>query len=196
MPDPELNHWRRLTYLDPARTLLAYREVEIDLAMQLGLDSKVARLRTSSLKPEREARDAALFSHGMSARLGCPVVFAPVEESDYDFVTRTDIRDGSYFTPVQLKELVPEDLNPSANLDALLASLRKKKVFSNTALAIRLNRTLKQTNFTARQFIGLPFKEVWLFWAASPDSRRWKLLGDALTHALISEFKYPSIDGQ
>ena len=191
MPDPELNHWRRFKYLDPVSTLLALREAEISVA-GTATDPKVMRLRTAAIKPEREARDAALFSLGMSRRLDCRVLFAPVEEADYDFVTRTDYQGTQYFTPVQLKELVPEDLNPSTSLDSLLASLRRKRVFSSTALAIRVNRTLKQASFSSEQFKGLPFKEVWLFWASSPDARRWRLLGNALTDAVISEFEYPT----
>ena len=190
MADPELNHWRRLPYYDPVRALLNFRALEIALA-GADVDPKVARLRTAALKPEREARDAAIFSLAMSVRLRCQVVFSPTEEADYDFVTRTDFEGTSYFTPVQLKELVPEDLNPTANLDKLLAQLRGRKVHSGTALALRLNRTLKRMTFTPAQFDGLPFQEVWLFWAASSDARKWKLFGNALNDPVTTEFDYP-----
>jgi hypothetical protein len=190
MGDPELNHWKALTYLDPAHTLLEYRKLEIALS-EADIDPKVVRLRTAALKGQREARDAAIFALGMSVRLTCPVLFSPTEEADYDFITRTDLAGTSYFTPVQLKELVPEDLNPFASLDALLKKLRAKPVYSHTSLAIRLNRELKQVTFAAHQFDGLPFREVWLFYAASPDARRWRLLGDVLDHPQLTEFEYP-----
>lgn len=190
MVDPQLRHWSKLRYLDPVPTLRALRDLELRLA-QADVSPKISRLRTAKLKPEREARDAALFSLGMSTRLGMPVLFAPVEESNYDFVTRMDVGDTSYFTPVQLKELVPAELNPAASIDKLLASLRNKRGYEDTVLALRLNREQKGVTFKAEQFDGLPFREVWLFWSASPDARKWKLLGNALETPLLSEFDYP-----
>jgi len=191
MASPELRFWRTLKYFDAAEALLALQKAEVAMAHEI-VEGRVARLRTASLKPFREARDAALFAHGMSAYLGARVLFSPTERDDYDFVTCVEYEGTSYFTPVQLKELVPADLNPGASLEGLLAKLRAKPVYSNTALAIRLNRDMKGFGFSADDFVGLPFREVWLYWASSPDATRWRLVGDCLSLPRSVDYTYPT----
>ncbi len=72
----------------------------------------IRNLRTNTLKELREGRDAALFSLGASRALGVPVGFARYEAADYDFVLTARIGDVQHFSPIQLKEWVPPDLNP------------------------------------------------------------------------------------
>ncbi|MBL8998774.1 MAG: hypothetical protein JNL44_15785 [Gemmatimonadetes bacterium] len=190
MPDLRVNAWRRLRYLEPTRVLVALRTVEKALAGE-PIDEKVARLRTANLKPERESRDAALLTCGLRARLGVPVYYAPVEDSDHDFVVRIDAATGQFFTPVQLKELVPNDLNPDASLEQLVAQLRKRHAATDTVLAIRLNRN-GRTDLSPTLFEDLPYSEVWLFWAASPDAQDWRLYGNMRAAPVLTEYQYPT----
>ena len=68
----------------------------------------VRNFRTNSLKCYREGREAAIFCYGMGkAVVHTPVYFAIVENADYDCVARCQYG----FTPLQIKELVPEYLN-------------------------------------------------------------------------------------
>ena len=66
--------------------------------------------------------------------------YAREESGDYDFVTRWVEGDAQHFCPVQLKELVPEDLNPATSLSDLIAGLGKYSTKTSTALAVKINR--------------------------------------------------------
>ncbi|MGH2611308.1 MAG: hypothetical protein ACRDHF_19690, partial [Tepidiformaceae bacterium] len=121
MADTRINQWRTLTYHDPAHVLRRLRAVEQALAARLRhAEDRVRRLRTTGLKRYREWRDAALFTYGMGLALGARVGYATEATSDYDFVAAWVEGDTPHFCPVQLKELVPADLNPGATLDGLL----------------------------------------------------------------------------
>jgi hypothetical protein len=49
----------------------------------------------------------------------CQVDFASVEHDDYDAVIRWRHSNEVFFTPIQLKEYVPERLYPEATLELL-----------------------------------------------------------------------------
>ena len=116
-----LNEWNHLQWYDPEPVLLHLRRVEIELA-QSDLPKKVRNLRTPGLRHQLEQRAAAIFTHGLARVTGTKVMLAPVEASDYDFVTTWPDARGQAFCSVQLKEWVPEELNPSLGLNQLLRS--------------------------------------------------------------------------
>jgi hypothetical protein len=129
----------------------------------------------------------------MSRKFERPVSFAPIEAADHDFIVRFDHKGTTHFVPVQLKELVPEDLNPEASLDQLIKKLSTRPVQTDTVLAIRLNRRTRE-DLTPKRFAEIPFKEVWLFWAASPDAIQWRLFGDLKCDPELTEFSYPDLN--
>ena len=112
------------------------------------------------------------------------------EASEYDFVVSWAIGSERHFCPVQLKELVPADLNPGATVDAIVGELQRYAPSQRTALAIRINRR-------GRFALGpvdrskVPFRELWFFGSADPNASRWSLFGDALTRPHYYEFTYP-----
>jgi hypothetical protein len=189
----QLNECRGFTYFDPAEVLRRLRAVEREMAT-LEFEPEalpVVTLRTASLKPYREGRDAALFCYGMGLAIGHELRYAPIEKRDYDFVATWDQDDGRHFCQVQLKELVPAELNPSITLNALLESIAAKRLQpSQTVLAIRLNRR-GQIDLKSVQLPRLPFAQLWYFWASSPDASRWCIYGDAMSQAGQWEFEYP-----
>jgi hypothetical protein len=126
----------------------------------------------------------------MSHRLGIPVVFSPIEAADHDFVLSFEAEGIRRFTPVQLKELVPTELNAEATLEGLIKQLRARAVATNTVLTIRLNRGGRE-DLSPQRFAGVPFREIWLFWAASPDATDWRLLGDMKSEPILTEYLYP-----
>ena len=165
------------------------REVEIQLAHTETPDL-VRRLRTGKLKSDREARDALLFAQGMAGVVGAKVYVAPGEAEDCDFITRATVRDTTFFSCVQLKELVPDDLNPSQSLDSLIAEVAELPP-SDTVLAIRLNRR-GRIDYAKLAAVRVPFAELWYLWAASQDSNAWCLFGNAMGQPALYDFQYPA----
>jgi len=185
-----LNNWRSLIFHDPAHVLREFRKLELSLPP--GVDPIVAQLRTPGLKEHREGREAALFTYGMSLASGKDIRFAHTEAEDYDFVTCWKDGDTANFTPVQLKELVSAERNPSASLPDLLASLALKyPTPSSTVLAVYLNRGAKVDELMAVRVPSMGFAEVWYFCCVSPDAERWAIFGDAKTQLKQLVFDYP-----
>jgi len=183
-----LRTFARRTFHDPEPVLRRLRDVEIQLA-QTDTPDLVRRLRTGRLKSEREARDALLFAHGMAAVVRAKVYVAPGEAEDCDFVTRATVGDITHYACVQLKELVPDDLNPSHSLESIVAEIEHLPP-SDAVLAIRLNRR-GRIDYARLAAVRVPFAELWYFWAASPDSKSWRIFGDAMGQPALHEFQYP-----
>src|SRR5690606_17177938 len=108
-------NWARLPFYDPKGGMVALNKLSDEVAVW-ELPYNVASLRTNGLRRYREGRQCALFCYGVGQRLGIDVRYAESEEQDIDFVVRFE-RDGFLnFVPLQLKELVPEQVSNSASL--------------------------------------------------------------------------------
>lgn len=189
MGDPRLREWGQRNFHDPEQVLKDLRSLETSIA-DIEIPDGVRRLRTGRLKGEREARDAALFAYGLATAVGTKVYVSPGESVDADFITFL-VNDGTaVYTPVQLKELVPADLNPNADLRSLIEGLARRPP-SDTVLAIRLNRRERVT-FPEVTKATVPFAEMWYFWSSTEDASRWALYGDVLTIPVLYEFAYPT----
>lgn len=184
------NHRRTLKYHDPWHILRKLRRLEVELA-DVQLDTKVRKLRMPTLNKYREWRDAALFTYGMRVLQSYRIVFATEAARDYDFVTAWRGKGESFYCPVQLKELVPADLNPDANLEQLLKGLAKYSGPSDTVLAVRLNRA-GALDLASASFPPVPFKQDMVFLGSAPNSARWCLYGNALGTPVQVEFEYPT----
>src|SRR5258706_16193827 len=112
-----LNAAEMLDYRDPSPFLRRMRVLE-DRISRSRLPGAHEGLRTNKLKRWRETRDVALFCVGISARIGQTVYLARSESQDYDFIARWVTGDTRRFTPIQLKEVVPSDLNPIASVQS------------------------------------------------------------------------------
>ncbi len=132
--------WLKLKYYDPADILRKLRAVEMKYPVS-ELPYKVSSLRTKSLKTRGESRQCALFCHGMAQYKGLTLSYAESEESDYDFVVFC--AENSSFVPVQMKELVPEKLNPDTDLQKEIDKLSKYVDSGDLCVALYLNRELK-----------------------------------------------------
>lgn len=188
----EINEWNHLAFYDPEPVLRSYRREECAIVDE-PMDLKVRRLRTAGLKELREKRDAALFAFGMRHVIGTNVYVAPLgTDSDYDFIVKFVDGDTLTFVPVQLKELVPADLNSTASLNELLGKMTAPKYqpSSRTVLALRLNRDFR---FDPSAFpkLPLPFSELWLFGQVNRDGHRWAIWGDMLGDPQRVDFDYP-----
>jgi hypothetical protein len=187
--------WLGLQYLDPERTLINMRHIESTMPLNK-LPYKVAALRTNELREPREARQGALFTFGLGQSLGVPISFALSEKQDYDIVVRYTVNGTVTYLPVQLKEWVPETLNPRSTLQDELDKLAAKYVDSkDLAVAFYLNRDTTFDLSTLKLPIG-SIGGLWLYGAANPLGTAWFLIGNLLIpNADKHEFMYPMTYG-
>jgi hypothetical protein len=187
--------WQTLTYLRASIILDRMRKVALSGVLE-GLPYKVSGLRRRDLRSFLEGRQAALFCYGVGRAIGVEVSFALHEDADYDAVATYRIEDKQIFVPIQLKELVPEHVNPTAQLQDILDSLdRKLKDSKDLVVAIHINRNIADLRPSELQ---LPHNlgQLWLYGAKTPDQQTWILVGDLLLNPNnFIEFNYPLPQG-
>jgi hypothetical protein len=186
----QLREWKQLQFNDPVFILKELRMLELQLA-GVTLAEEVRTLRTGGLKVYREGRDAALFCLGMAKITGNKVYFALHESQDYDFVTVWQCGDELNYTPVQLKEVVRDSLNPNANVNATLQKLTKYHGSNRTTAAVIINREMR-LEFSKIHFPEVQMGGVWIYGTLSPDQSRWFIYGDLQKEPLLWEYEYPS----
>lgn len=150
----------------------------------------IKNLRTGNLKTAREARNAALFAHGMASIVGEKVLVSPGEDADADFFTCVGTGDSRKFTSIQLKELVPGHLNPSQTIADLMGAQRQRPP-TDTILAVLINRRMRPAYAELASY-RVPFSELWFYWAASEDQSQWQIYGDAQSQPRLYDFTYPA----
>ena len=190
MNQSRLREFQRGEFHDPAPFLRELRALEPKIASS-SLNARAKHLRTNNLKGWREAREAALFCYGMAQRIGQPIYLSRDESQDYDFVATWVVGDEQHFTPVQLKEVVPESLNPNSNLEIVIESLTKYVDSKDLTVAIHLNR---QVHFEPKKLVipNLRIAALWVFASISPDQSEWGLWGNFLEQPEGTRFTYPT----
>ena len=173
-----IREWQKLKYLDPEPILRGLREIAATQPLH-ELPYEVRSLRRRDLRPYHEGRQAALFCYGMSQVLGCPVLFAQAENSDYDIVARYVQGDTAHFVPVQLKELVPASVNPAADLQSELDKIAKYGDSRDLVVAFHLNGDRRLELWRLRMPTGA-IGGLWFYGAKASDQREWLLIGDLL----------------
>lgn len=188
-----LAEWRKLSYYDPDPVLRSLAVVAANPMLQQ-LPYEVSSLRTRELRPFQERRLGALFFFLMGQVEQTKVTFAHTEKADYDFVGHYERDDYHHFVPVQMKELVPDFLNPTASLQGLIDGLKKKYVDSaDLTVAISINRVTKfapgELNLDGLNLMGL-----WLFGSTAPDQSEWLIVGNLLSqNATSATYRYPGL---
>ncbi|WJN61487.1 hypothetical protein OH686_22320 [Pseudomonas sp. SO81] len=139
-----------------------------------------------------EMRQAALFSHGMSAVIQKKVRFALKEEADFDAICTFEHEGKQLFAPLQLKELVPERLNPNSSLQSELEKLQKYKNSKDLIIAYHLNRScnidISKLN-PPKDIVS----EIWIFAANNPEQTEWSLTGNILSKNYRTyKFEHPA----
>jgi hypothetical protein len=179
-------------YKDPVSWLRALGQTS-PLVARSGLPYRVRTLRTHSLRHWGEMRQAALFAYGMSQRWpDWNFDFARPNNTnaDYDAVIRWQRADERRFTPLQLKEFVPDGVNDRATLDEIFEGLTRYRDSTDVTVAVFLNRRFRLEEIS---WPHLNFGGLYLFGATSPDQSQWFLMGDLLSEsAAITTFAYPS----
>jgi hypothetical protein len=171
--------WRTLEYRDPKALLIGFAQIADDYPLET-LPYKIASLRTNDTNHFREARQCALFCYGMSQKLGVEIGFAPFEDSDTDFVAAYKLGDETHFVPIQMKELVPEQVADQVDLQKEIDKLGKYVSSNDLVVAFHLNRT-HTVEISKLDFSKVPVKELWFVGATIPDQSNWVLLGNLLS---------------
>ncbi|MGB6839013.1 MAG: hypothetical protein WBD86_00510 [Microgenomates group bacterium] len=189
MEDIRLKIWSKLVYKDPRDWLLKLAKIEKEIIPCVA-SQKAKTFRTNKLKWAKEARQAGIFTYGMSLYKKKTVNFALHEADDYDFIARFIDKDIDNYIPVQLKEWVPSRLNQSQSLATIYEELKKYSSQNDLTVAIYVCRDTKIDAELIR-LKGTQFAGVWLFGASSRDKRKWFLWGDVQASPDFFEFDYP-----
>jgi len=193
MNDLRTNAWFRLTYFNPVETLRWLRQVEtIVSSVPHDLSQTTLRLRDQGQKRPRELRDIAVFCHGIATKvLDVPILYSTEENQDFDSIA-TWSKDGNLnFTPIQLKELPPWDLNARVTLENLFTGLDRSPCLRDTVVAIKVNREM-HLDLDALPAAPGHLGGLWLFGGASPDQHKWWLYGDMTARPTSYVFDYPA----
>jgi len=180
----------RREYRDPVPFLRRLRIIEHRLLVE-SVTAEVRSLRTNRLKEWREARLGALFCHGMSRRTGRKVYLSKGEFEDADFVGMWLDDDVQHFAPVQIKELVSEERNAQATLDALVQGLSRYSGRKDLTVLIHLNR---HVHFNPESLVlppRLPIAALWFLACTDPTHSEWVIWGNFLEQAEGTSFAYP-----
>lgn len=194
MNNVRLREFAGLRFGDARDFLRSLREVELLVAAS-ATPERIKTLRTQQLKPEREMRDAAIFCVGMSERIGVDVRFAPVEDQDFDFIATWLDCEGRRYCPVQLKEVVPANLNTSATIQAVVDKLVHYADSADVTVAIKFNRAGQFDPTELKIPANLRIGGLWIFAGLSADQSEFGLWGDFLSTTDAphgTRFSYPS----
>lgn len=186
-----LKEWMRLDYCDPEPLLVKLRAFAQSDAWQ-SQPYKISALRTRELKPYLERRQCAIFAYLMSHVVSSRVDVAYCEAGDYDSVMRYRYQDEIRFVPVQMKELVPEFLNPQQSLQILVDALKHRYPdSSDLTVAVHVNRntTIQCDQLNVE---GLQLQGLWIFGGHSEDQVEWRVVGNLLDPAWSTRIvRYP-----
>lgn len=181
--------WSTYSYIDPVLYVTEHQKLRA-LVSATDTPEKIRNLRTRKLTPAREAWDAGVFCYLLRERMGYEIYFAPVEDEDFDAVFRWQEDGIQNFAPVQMKEVVPKELNRTQKVQDVLDSLKKYVTSSDLVVAIKLNRNERiEANDINTE--GLPVAEVWLFGATDPYEKTWGLFNKSDGNIEQSEHKLP-----
>jgi hypothetical protein len=123
---------------------------------------------------------------------GPKFLVAHAEEQDYDAVATWNVDDSQNFAPIQIKEVVPHEVNPVASVQEVFAGLQKYVNSEDLTVAIHLNRTVRGFNPAEITVPPLKVAALWIFGAIAADQSRWAIWGNLLDVREGREFTYPS----
>lgn len=181
--------WITYKYYDPCIVLPKLHQLRVQLSTS-NTPTKIRNLRTNKLKSEREAWDVAVFCYLMSKVMGRKIYFSRNEAADYDSVFFWEDEISPCFAPVQMKELVPENINPRATLESIIKSLEKYVDSPDLVIGIKLNQR-NSFDFSKVDVSKLSVGGVWCFGSITQDESKWGLFGDLLIEHQNYEYVLP-----
>ncbi len=167
MRSVEENEWASLEYWNPEILLTRLFPLKV-ISQSRNQPKRIRHWNAQPLKKYKEQEQAALFCYCVNelGRVGEPfeVAMAPRRDADYDCVIRQKGTEGHFeFRPVQLKEWVPQEVNPTATLQGLLEELRTRYPVSKRLLvAVFINRDVV-FDLSQVRIQPLTVEQVWLY---------------------------------
>ncbi len=187
------NRFSQLQYLDPKRELqFAILNSGIS-ALRLAPSSKTP-LRPEH-KRELEHRQGAFFAYARTRADGAKsrkFGMVPIQDDPVDSVLRYELPDGSFgYEPVQLKELVPEEVNRHQSIREIIEKIRII-VACNEGLSIAVHMNREEVT-DLKDFLGLELRgnKLWLFGLS--DTNVGFLAFDLSRNPQIVEFGMPRL---
>jgi hypothetical protein len=180
-----------MEWVNPRQLLVNLRWLEFNLPADI--DERIRHLRTNSLKEWQEARFAALFAYGISnAVLHLPTHLSKTEKVDFDAVMKWQQNGEDHYSPLQIKELPPDDINPDVSLDDILDRLGKYSGEDNLTVVVCLNRRTR-IKFQPWDRQSKPrISELWYLGCTDEYQSKWFLYGSALEkYSRRFDFEYP-----
>jgi len=182
--------WRTYEYFDPEVILPRLQKIRKIISTSSTPD-KVANLRTNTLSSEREAWDAAIFCYLMSKAMNRKLYFSKVESADYDSIFMLKHEKSVSYFPVQMKELVPNEINSGATLQSII---NKLEIYTNSpelTVGIKLNRN-ENFNFSTLKTDKAKVAEIWCFGSITKNESKWGLYGNLLSNHKNYEYELPN----
>ncbi len=186
---------RKLDYISPRKALL-FAMIRQAMSQRPELPRAVQNWRTNKLQPELQQRQAALFCFGRKcneAKDKWAFAAWPDQNSPIDYVLCRTKPDGkTRFEFVQFKELVPDDINSTQNLQDLLDELPKKyPTASGLTVAIHLHRETA-TKISDLKKPNLPGGSLWFFGLGGEPPHNAFLFGDWFNAPTLIYFTHPT----
>lgn len=180
-----------LDYVGPRKALLTCVMFQV-FSERPQLPKAFRTWRTRRMRSQLFQRQAALFCFGRK----CAAVedewafaFWPDENSPIDVVFRRRKPSGeTFYEFVQLKEVVPDDIDPNQSLQSLLDDLPKK--YAGITIGIHLNRNLA-TNLWELRLPASNGESIWLFGAGGEPPQDSFLVGNPLHNPVFYYFNHP-----
>jgi hypothetical protein len=108
-----------------------------------------------------------------------PVLIAPVEAEDFDFVASwIDDEATQHICRSQLKEVAPPHRNRDASLEEVIGGLTRYADTSDLTVAIKFNRVERFEPADVKILDGLSLGALWIFAALTADQSKFALWGD------------------
>lgn len=189
-----IQQWKDLKYCESSVWLSKLREIEFKTAHIPRVDFQ-KQWRSNAIKKFRELRIAAIFGYGISKLLGYSTFVAinDDEANDCDCIVRFVKQGIENYAPIQIKEVVPSELNDKASLQDVLNKLSKYRN-SDLIVVIHINRKVSIDFNKVYIPEDLNVAEVWIFGSVSENQEKWFLYGDLTSKPTLSNFNYPGLD--
>jgi hypothetical protein len=173
-----LREWSRFAFRDPEELIRRFNALE-KIVADSSIPDRLKALRTNELKTIRETRQAALFALGLRRWAGnASVEVAASEDSDYDAVFRRLDDELMSYTPVQLKEVVPERWNKAASIDSILKKLVVLQSSRELVVGIQHTRAINDGKLELSVPKDLNVAGLFVFGSVSNDRSEWMIAGD------------------
>lgn len=176
MRDPA---WAKLKYINSTKLLLGMDKIfdasglkKHRHASDILLDRRIRDIA--------EDRRCAIFCHGAGQALGTEILFSPYEHADYDYVGAFKHNGRIHTFPIQLKQLVPDRLNPITSLQREISKLVKYADAENLVVAFHINRKIHMIP-QELDVSNLKVKELWLYGCLQDQANCWLLFGNLMS---------------